>query len=131
MGISNSPPVFQRFINQVLTGLRDKVCVAYLDDILVYGKSFEAQLHNLRLVLRKLKAHGVKLRADKCLLFREEVRYLGRLVSKNGHRPDPADSEALEKFRTPPKTIGELRTLLGFLGYYRSYVQDFSKRKFH
>ena len=102
MGISNAPPVFQRFINQVLTGLRDKVCVAYLDDVLVYAKSFESHVHNLRLVLRRLKSKGVKLRADKCFLFREEVRYLGRLVSRNGHRPDPADSQALEKFRTPP-----------------------------
>ena len=128
MGISNAPPAFQRFINQVLTGLRDKVCTAYLDDILVYANSFESHVHNLRLVLRRLKSQGIKLRADKCFLFRQEVRYLGRLVSKDGHRPDPADSEALEKFRTPPKNIRELRTLLGFLGYYRSYVRDFSKQ---
>ena len=128
MGISNAPPVFQRFINQVLTGLRDQVCTAYLDDILVYGNSFEAHVHNLKLVLRRLRSKGIKLRSDKCFLFREEVRYLGRLVSKDGHRPDPADSAALEKFRAPPKTVGELRTLLGFFGYYRSYVKDFAKQ---
>ena len=128
MGISNAPPEFQRFINRVLTGLRDKVCQAYLDDILVYGNSFRNHVHNLKLVLNRLKAEGIKLRPEKCNLFKQEVRYLGRLVSKNGHRPDPADSEALEKFRTPPKTIGELRTLLGFLGYYRPYVRDFSKK---
>ena len=127
MGISNAPPAFQRYINQVLVGLRDKVCVAYLDDILVYANSFETHVQNLRLVLQRLKSRGIKLRADKCFLFRQEVRYLGRLVSKHGHRPDPADSAALEKFRTPPKNIGELRTLLGFLGYYRAYVKDFAK----
>ena len=127
MGISNAPPEFQRFINRVLTGLRDKICQAYLDDILVYGNSFRNHVHNLKLVLNRLKAEGIKLRPDKCNLFKQEVRYLGKLVSKDGHRPDPADSEAL-KFRTPPKTIGELRTLLGFLGYYRPYVRDFSKK---
>ena len=128
MGISNAPPAFQRFINQALAGLRDKVCVAYLDDILVYGASFEEHLLNLRLVLHRLRAKGIKLRADKCFFFRKEVRYLGRLVSKNGHRPDPKDTVALEKFRSAPTTIGELRTLLGFFGYYRSYVQDFSRK---
>ena len=128
MGISNAPPAFQRFINQVLVGLRDRVCTAYLDDILVYGRTFLEQLVNLRLVLQRLQSKGIKLRADKCRFFQKEVRYLGRLVSKDGHRPDPADTIALERFRIPPKTIGELRTLLGFLGYYRSYIQDFSRK---
>ena len=128
MGISNAPPAFQRFINQTLAGLRDKVCIAYLDDILVYGRTFEEQVDNLRLVLRRLQSKGIKLRADKCFFFQKEVRYLGRLISKNGHRPDPKDTVALEKFRTAPQTIGELRTLLGFMGYYRSYVKDFSRK---
>ena len=128
MGISNAPPAFPRFINQTLANLRDKVCVAYLDDILIFARTFEEHVHNLRLVLQRLKSRGIKLRADKCFFFRKEVRYLGRLVSKNGHRPDPKDTAALEKFRTPPKTIGELRTLLGFLGYYRSYIPDFSRK---
>ena len=58
----------------------------------------------------------------------QEVRYLGRLISKEGYRPDPEDAEALDKFRIPPKTVGELRTLLGFFSYYRSYVKDFAKK---
>ena len=128
MGISNAPPVFQRYINRVLQGLRDIICTAYLDDILVYGSSFEEQARNLKTVLARLRSRGLKLRADKCLLFRTEVRYLGRLVSRNGHKPDPADSAAIEKFREPPKTIGDLRSKLGFLGYYRSYVRDFSRK---
>ena len=128
MGISTAPPAFQRFINQTLTGLRDKVCTAYLDDVLIYGRCFEEHVENLRLVLRRLKARGIKLRADKCSFFQKEVRYLGRLISKQGHRPDPKDTAALEKFKTAPTTIGELRTLLGFLGYYRSYIKDFSRK---
>ena len=128
MGISNAPPVFQRYINRMLKNLRDVACTAYLDDILIYGRSFAEHAENVRLVLQRLRSQGIKLRADKCFLFRTEVRYLGRLISKNGHRPDPADTEALEKFRIPPKNIGELRTLLGFLGYYRRYVRDFAKK---
>ena len=127
MGISNAPPVFQRYINQTLAGLRDRICVAYLDDILIYGSTFEQHVENLRMVLQRLKAKGIKLRADKCHFFQKEVRYLGRLISKNGHRPDPKDTVALEKFRTPPVNIGDLRSLLGFFGYYRGYIKDFSR----
>ena len=69
----------------------------------------------------------MKLRANKCNVVKSEVRYLGRLVSKDGYRPDPKDTDALEKFRCPPRNVGELRSLLGFLGYYRSFVKDFAK----
>ena len=75
-------------------------------------------------ILGRLIEHGVKLRADKCVFFQKEVRYLGRLISENGYRPDAKDTIALEKFRDAPKTIGELRGLLGFFGYYRCYVEN-------
>ena len=52
---------------------------------------------------------------------------MGRLISKDRYRADPQDSIALKKFCTPPKTVGELRSLLGFLGYYHCYVKNFSK----
>ena len=79
-------------------------------------------------MLKRLHARGIKLRAEKCCFAKEEVRYLGRLVSADGYRADPAETEAIEKFRSPPKTVGELRSPLGFMGYYRCYVKDFSKR---
>ena len=80
------------------------------------------------MVLRRLKTHGVKLRADKCHFFKPEIRYLGRLISKDGYRPDPRDTLVLEKYRSPPNNNGELRSLLSFLGYYRPFVQDFAKK---
>ena len=52
---------------------------------------------------------------------------MGRLISKDRYRADPQDSIALKKFCTPPKTVGELHSLLGFLGYYHCYVKNFSK----
>ena len=126
-GLKNAPATFQRYINQSLIGLRDRVCLAYLDDILCYGKTFEEHEQNLREVLLRLKSKGIKLRVDKCDFCKTEVWYLGRLVSQEGYRPDPEDTKALEKFRTPPKNVGEVRTLVGFLGYYRNYVRDFAK----
>ena len=127
-GLRNAPPAFQRYINLVLGDLKGSVCEPYLDDILVYGRTFGEQVKNLKVVLKRLRARGIKLRANKCVFAKKEVRYLGRLVSGEGYRPDPTDTVALEKFREAPKTVGELRSLLGFFGYYRAYVQNFSKK---
>ena len=125
-GLTNAPPCFQRYINEVLEGLRDLKCIAYLDDILVYGRTFEEQLQNLEIVLKRLKAKGIKLNITKCNLFKQKVKYLGRIISKEGYQADPDDAVAIENFRKPPKTVGELRSLLGFIGYYRGYVKNFS-----
>ena len=127
-GLRNAPPAFQRFMNQMLGNLKGTICEPYLDDVLIYGKSFEEHVENLRKVLQRLKQNGVKLRADKCVFGRKEVRYLGRLVSEKGYRPDPADTLALDKFKKAPENIGELRRLLGFIGYFRCYVKDFAKK---
>ena len=127
-GLKGAPAAFQRYVNTALSGLIDKICLAYLDDILIYGKTFDEHKENLRTVLRRLKSKGVKLRVDKCVFAKPEVRYLGRLVSEEGYRADPDDVKALDKFREPPKTVGEVRSLLGFLGYYRVYVRDFAKK---
>ena len=127
-GITNAPPAFQRFINNCLAGLRDDICMAYLDDILVYSKSFNEHIVNIRKVFRCLGAKGVKLNPKKCVFFKREVKYLGRLISEAGYRPDPENTEALEKCKEPIETVGELRALLGFLGYYRTYIKDFSRK---
>ena len=127
-GLKNCPPAFQRYINQMLGDLKGVICEPYLDDILTHSVTFEEHVQDLKKVLLRLLARGVKLRASKCEFAKREVRYLGRLVSGEGYRPDPAETAALDKFRDPPKTVGELRSLLGFLGYYRTYVQGFASR---
>ena len=74
-GIFNAPPAFQTFMNECLLGLKDSICIPYLDDILCYAKSFDEHLDNLRTVLRQLKSYGVKLKAEKCVYFRKEIKY--------------------------------------------------------
>ncbi len=127
-GLRNAPPAFQRYINQLLGDMKGVICEPYLDDILVHSESFEGHVADLKKVLVRLLSRGVKLRAFKCHFAKREVRYLGRLISGEGYRPDPAETAALDKFREPPKNIGELRSLLGFLGYYRGYVKGFAQR---
>ena len=112
-GLCNAPQNFQRYINECLCDLRDHICIAYLDDILVYGKTFETHYGNLERVLRLLSEKGIKLNARKCEFFKTEIRYLGRLISANGYRPDPQNSGALNNCKIPPETIGE--PIVGFL----------------
>ena len=127
-GLRNAPPAFQRYMNQMLGDLKGAICEPYLDDVLCHSKTFDDHVADVDKVLERLGSKGIKLRAGKCVFGKQEVRYLGRLVSAEGYRPDPADTAALEKFRSPPGTVGELRSLLGFLGYYRCYVRDFSRK---
>ena len=127
-GLTNAPPCFQRYINDCLYNLRDRICVAYLDDILIYGKTFVEHCENVTKLLHCLKNKGIKLNPKKCHFFKKEVRYLGRLISEDGYRPDPENASALNACKTPPKTVGNLRSLLVFLGYYRNFVNDFSRK---
>ena len=127
-GLRNAPPAFQRYMYRLLGDYTGRICEPYLDDVLTHSKTFDQHVDDLEKVLVRLHENGVKLRAEKCQFAKREVRYLGRLVSGEGYRPDPEDTKVLEKFRVPPTTIGELRSLLGFLGYFRCYVKDFSKK---
>ena len=112
----------------MLDTLRDECCIPYLDDVLCFSRSFEEHVLVLRRVLQALQHHVVKLKSEKCELLRKEVRYVGRLVSAEGVKVDPKDLEAVWALKhKAPKTVGEVRQLLGFLSYYRTYVQDFSR----
>ena len=95
----------------------------------MYSRSFDEHLEHVRMVQRRLKAKGTKLKPSKYKLFERKVRYLDRIVSARGCRLDPKAVEAVNQLRTiTPKTIGEVRQLLGMLNYFRRYIQDYSKR---
>ncbi|KAI7789706.1 hypothetical protein IRJ41_001809 [Triplophysa rosa] len=127
-GLANAPAAFQRSMEGMLDSLRDELCIPYLDDILCFGKTFSDHVQGLRRVFRALRDHGVRLRPAKCELFKREVRYVGKLVSEDGVRIDPKDLDAVLSLKEQkPTTVRELRRLLGFLSYYRTYIQDFSR----
>ena len=90
--------------------------------------TFEDHISNLRNVLRRLQQKGVKLKPRKCRLFQKEVSYLGWIVSADGHRVDPSGTKAVTDLRdASPKTVREVRKMVGLLGYYRRDIQDFSR----
>ena len=127
-GLMNAPAAFQRCMNECLDGLRDNICIPYLDDILVYSKTFDQHVQDVRQVLRRLQEHGIKLKPSKCKFFQQQVRYLGRVVSGDGYSLDPEDTAAVHNLaKQKLETVGDVRKLLGFLSYYRQYIQDFSR----
>ena len=88
-GLTNAPATFQRLMERCLTGLNLKICLAYLDDVIVFARTFEEMLEKLEAVLKRLGGHGLKLKPSKCKLFQTKLAYLGHVVSKDGVEPDP------------------------------------------
>ena len=126
-GLRNALGAFQRFMEGCLEGLRDQICTPYLDDMIVYSKSFTEHIEHLRKVLHRLRETGVKLTPRKCKLFRKEVSFLGRVVSADGYKLDPSGiAPVLNLAKNPPKTVGEVGQIIGLLGYYHKYIKDFS-----
>ena len=126
-GLINAPGEFQHFLENCLEDLHDDICSPYLDDVLVHSGSFNEHVEHVRTVLRRLCEQRIKLKPKKCKLFKHEVSYLGRIVSAEGYRMDSANTEPVKSLtENTPKTVGELRRHLGFLGYFRRYIKDFA-----
>ena len=111
-----------------LGDLRDDICMPYLDGIIVFSKSFDERIEQLRKVLQRLKEHGVKLKPKKCTMFKREVLFLRQIVSEEEYKLDPSTVAPILRMKeTPPKTVNEVRKLMGFLNYYRRYIENFSR----
>ena len=124
-GLCNSPATFQRLMETVLSGLTQKSCLVYIDDVLVMGKTFEEHLANLMEVFERLRAAGLRLKLVKCIFGGDKVVYLGFVVSRNGISPDPQKVEAVRDFPRP-FYVRSLRSFLGLASYYRRFIHSFS-----
>lgn len=106
--------------------LNRKEVSVFIDDLIVFSERLEEHESWLLQVLKQLKEYGLKLSPAKCKFFQTSVRYLGHIVSENGVETDPVKTEA-HKTWPKPRNLKELRSFLGFSGYYRRFVQDYSK----
>jgi len=97
----------------------------YIDDVIVFGKSFEQQLERLKEVFERLKKANLKLKPSKCSLFRREVEFLRHVVSSEGIAMQGSKVKAVNTWPTP-KSLTELRAFLGAVGYYRRFIKNFS-----
>ena len=122
-GVSSSPAIFQRVIDNVLQRI-PYVC-AYLDDILVTGRTDEEHLHNLDKVLSRLATAGMRLNVDKCTFMAPEVTYLGYRIDKTGLHAVNEKVQAIA-MAPAPQNCKELRSYLGCLNYYRRFIKNLS-----
>lgn len=124
-GLCNSPTTFERLMEVVLAGLNFNICLVYIDDIIIFGKTFDETLQNLEQVFKKLQSAGLKLKASKCTLFKKEVLFLGYKVSGDGVQTDPEKVAVVEKWPVPIDA-SEVRSFVGLCSYYRRFIAGFS-----
>ncbi|KZS07209.1 Uncharacterized protein APZ42_029116 [Daphnia magna] len=89
-GLNNAPSTFQRLMDRMLGRLKWQMCLVYLDDVLVFGKSFEEHQERLNCVLEALEKAGLTLNVSKCIFATNVIFHLGHIINENGLRPDPA-----------------------------------------
>ena len=103
-GLCNAPAIFERLMEFVLAGLVGTSCLVYLDDIVIFSRTFEDHISRLTDVLTRLRQANLKLKPTKCFLFRQEITYLGHVVSKEGIATDPSKIAAMDEY-PPPGTF--------------------------
>ena len=109
-----------------MAGMSWKTCLLYLDDIIVYSRTFQEHTERLKEVLERIQQAGLKIKASKCCLYQGEVAFLGHIVSGEGIQADPAKTRAVQNWEQP-NNITDVRSFLGLCSYYRRFVKDFSK----
>ena len=125
-GLINAPIAFMNLMNRVFRPYLDRFVIVFIDDILVYSRSeLEHEIH-LGLVLQTLKQHQLYARFSKCEFWLSRVGFLGHVVSTDGIYVDPQKVEVAANWEQPT-TVTEVRSFLGLAGYYRIFIEGFSK----
>lgn len=124
-GITGAPATFQRLMEKAVGDMNLLQVLVYLDDLIVFGRSLEEHEERLLRVLDRLEEVGLKLSLDKCQFCQPRVKYVGHIVSADGVATDPEKLEAVARW-PKPTDLKSLRSFLGFCGYYRRFIANYS-----
>ena len=124
-GLCCAPATFERLMERIFSGLTWQICLVYLDDIIVYSKTFKEHIENLETVFARLREANLKLNPEKCNLFQKNVCFLGHVINESVIATGPKKIESVKNWPTP-KNLKDLRSFLGLCLYYRRYVFQYS-----
>lgn len=124
-GLCNAPATFQRLMDTVLRDILWQFVVVYIDDINIGSKTFEEHLVHLEQVFSRLEEAGLKLSPEKCFFFKDEIPFLGHVVSRTGIHTDPEKLKVIKEFPVP-RDLTQLRGFIALASYYRKFVKNFS-----
>ncbi|GJW06953.1 putative reverse transcriptase domain-containing protein [Tanacetum coccineum] len=125
-GLTNASAVFMDLMNRVCKPYLDRFVIVFIDDILIYSKSRKEHEGHLKLILNLLKKEELYAKFSKCEFWLSKVQFLGHVIDSEGIHVDPAKIEAIKDWASP-KTPTEIRQFLGLAGYYRRFIEGFSK----
>ncbi|KAL0556361.1 hypothetical protein IC582_004874 [Cucumis melo] len=125
-GLTNAPTVFMDLMNRMFKDFLDTFVIVFIDDILVYSKTEAEHEEHLHQVLETLRANKLYAKFFKCESGLKKVSFLGHVVSSEGVSIDPTKIEAITSWPRP-STVSEVRSFLDLVGYYRKFVEDFSR----
>ena len=124
-GLCNAPATFQRLMDTVLLGLNFEICLAYLDDIILYSSDLQSHMERLERLFQRLREANLKLKPSKCRILQKRVSFLGYVVSETGVGTDPEKIEAVRNWPVPTN-LRQSRAFVGLCQYYRRFVPNFS-----
>ena len=124
--LTNAPAAFMDLMHRVFQPYLDQFVVVFLDDILIYSQLEKEHEGHLRIILQLLRDNQLYAKFSKCKFWLTEVRFLGHVVSASSVSVDPEKVEAMMSWERP-KSAFEIRSFLGLAGYYRRFIEDFSR----
>ena len=124
-GLCNAPATFQRLMQNCLEELNLTYALIYLDDVIVFSRTEEDHLIQLRVVFERFREHGLKLKPSKCHFLWKEITFLGHKVSEEGMKPGEEVLRSIAKM-APPRNYMEIRRFLGATGFFQRFIKNYA-----